>query len=419
LESTVSHRWRILFGLVLAMGLLATVSLAQKPSAPPPTPAPPPSTGAGHPTTTPSPMIAPPNQPDIDLVMFILGRVTTSDGTPIPNDMVVERVCNNKVRQQVYASTRGDFSMQLGSRNDSFVDATADYTSSQDQNAARNGIPRRELANCDLRASASGFRSNSIGLVALTPSSGTVDIGPIVVQRTSKIEGVTLSAKPYQAPKNARKAYEQGLGAERKGKLADAHQYFEKAVELYPKYTSAWYQLGIVRQKEKQNDAARTAYLKATTLDTRFVPPYLSLASMAYQAKDWLEVLAFTDHILELDPLNHTIVTDYIVDLDPLNYADAYFYNAIANYNLGKFEAAEKSAHMAEHVDLRTSFPQLHLLLAELSARKDDYGTAIAELYTYLELVPHSQYNNQVQEKLARYKELNTAQSNNKKIDQN
>ena len=108
-----------------------------------------------------------------------------------------------------------------------------------------------------------------------------------------------------------------GSQAEKNGKLADAHKYFETAVELYPSSANAWFQLGTVLQKENQQDAARKAYTQATTIDTRFLPPYLSLASMAYEAEQWTEVLNFTGHILDLDPLNHVAVNNYILDLDP------------------------------------------------------------------------------------------------------
>ena len=61
--------------------------------------------------------------------MFLRGRVATNDGTPVPSDVLVERVCDNRVHQQLYASLHGDFSMQLGSRTDSFVDASGDPAS--------------------------------------------------------------------------------------------------------------------------------------------------------------------------------------------------------------------------------------------------------------------------------------------------
>jgi hypothetical protein len=352
--------------------------------------------------------------------MFLQGRVATHDGAPIPNDVLVERVCNNRVRQEVYASPHGDFSMQLGSRAGSFPEASGDSTSpygvaSKD---SAMGISRRELTNCELRVSASGFRPGVISLLDLDIFGGSVDVGVIVVQRGTKIEGMTLSATPYKAPKDARRAYEKGLQAERTGKFADARQYFEKAVEIYPKYANAWFQLGVVLQNLAQKESARAAYTHATTIDSKFLPPYLSLASMAYEAEDWTQVLNLTNHVLDLDPLKYANVTGYILDLDPLDYAEACFYNSAANYKLNKIEDAEKSGLKAERLDVRPRFPQLHLLLAEIFSRKNNYALAIAEIQTYLALAPRAKDADQARERLAKLEKLNGSVSTSEKPDQ-
>src|ERR1700676_2962321 len=405
----MSHRMRIFVLLAVAVALLVPDTEAQKP----PAPAPPPSTPPSRPAT-PLPPSSQPSQPRENLVMFLLGRVATDDGTSLPNDVLVERVCNNTVRQDVYASPHGDFSMQLGSRADSFPEASADPTSPSvvDGRDSVMGIPRRELTNCELRASASGFHYGVINLVELDTFSSSVDVGAIVMQRSTKNESMTLSATPYKAPKDARRAYVKGLDAERNGKLADASKYFETALQIYPRYVNAWFQLGSVLQKENQKDAARTAYTHATTIDTKFLPPYLSLASMAYEAENWTEVLNFPGHILDLDPLSFADVTGYILDLDPLNYAEAYFYDAIANYKLNKIEAAEKSALKAQRAGLRTHFPQVHLLLAEIFARKNNFATAISEMQTYLELAPHAKNADQAREQLAKWEKVNASNVN-------
>jgi tetratricopeptide (TPR) repeat protein len=411
-NKSVNHRARNLVKLAVVMGVFVPVALAQKP----PAPGPPPSSPPGRPT---NPLGIPqPNQPREDLVMFLLGRVRAADGTAVPNDALVERVCNTGVRQQVHVNPGGEFSMQLGSRNDSYLDATAEPLSQDGVNRKNSemGIPRLELANCELRASVSGYSSSVVSLVDLSGSLSSVDVGAIVVQRRGKVEGLTIDASAYRVPKDARKAYEKGLEAERKGKLTEAHKYFGKAVEVHPKYTNAWFQLGKVLQKEHQKDAARAAFTQATTIDSKYLPPYLSLARIAYEAENWTELVDLTGHILALDPLNH--VSGYVLDLDPLNYTDAYFYNSVANYKLNRFEEAEKSGLKAEKVDLPTRFPQLHLLLAEIFTRKSNYGMAIAEIENYLELVPHAQDADQVRVRLAKLEKLNGSVSAGEKIDQ-
>jgi tetratricopeptide (TPR) repeat protein len=351
--------------------------------------------------------------------MFLRGRVATGDGTPVPHDVMVERVCNNRVRQQLYASPHGDFSMQLGSRADSFLDASGDAPS-QSGVAAKNsdmGISRHDLTNCELRASAPGFHSAVISLLGLDEFGSSIDVGVIVVQRAVKIEGMTLSAIPYKAPKDARRAYEKGLQAQKNGKLADAHKYFETAVKIYPSFAFAWFQLGTILQTENQTDAARKAYTQAATIDARFLPPYLLLASMAYETGNWREVLALTGHILDLDPVNHAAATGYVLDLDPLNYVGAYFYNAMANYKLNKIEDAEKSGLKAEHLDLYTRFPQVHLLLAEIFARKNNYAMAVTETQIFLDLAPHAKDADRVREQLAKWEKLNSSVPTSEKPD--
>ena len=392
--------------LALAIGLLAPSALAQKP-APAPKPSPSPSPPPNAPGTS-VPSSSQPVQPDLNSVMFLYGRVATNDGTPIPQDVSVEVVCNEKVRQQTYATSDGGFTMQMGSRSDSVLDASDDPSSQQavPTRPSSEGIPSREFTRCELRTKAAGFRSTNRSLMDLTSSIRSLDVGSIVMERVTKVKGATISAVPYNAPSNARKAYEKGLRAEKIGKLADARKYFEQAVDISPRYASAWFRLGTVLEKENDKDSARAAYTKASAIDTRFLPPYLSLASMAYEAQDWTSVLQFTGHVMALDPLNYVGENSYLVDLDEWNPADAYFYNAVANYKLNNIEAAEKSALKAERVDLLTRAPLLHLLLAEIFTQAKDYALAIAELETFLELYPHAIEGDLAREQVAKLQKL-------------
>ncbi len=114
----MSHCGRTLVAVALAMGFLVPVALSQKH----PAPAPPPPSKPTQPVT-PTPLGSQPTELGAgdDLVLFLRGRIATNDGTSLPNDTMVERVCNESVRQQVYATPQGDFSMQMGARFDSFL----------------------------------------------------------------------------------------------------------------------------------------------------------------------------------------------------------------------------------------------------------------------------------------------------------
>jgi TolA-binding protein len=196
----------------------------------------------------------------------------------LPSNVLVERICNASVRQQVYASPNGSFSMELGSRYKTVMDASADGSGSRNGTASKNsemGIPKRDLSNCELRASLSGFRSNVVSLMALDTFAGSMNVGSIVVERLEKVQGLTISAAPYRAPKDARQAYEKGLDARKNGNLVVAQQSFEKAVKIYPKFTNAWFQLGGILQT--QND--KTPLVPPTRKPPRSIPSFSRLTS--------------------------------------------------------------------------------------------------------------------------------------------
>src|SRR5258708_20281294 len=107
------------------------------------------------------------------------------------------------------------------------------------------------------------------------------------------------------------------------------------------------------------------------------------------------------------------------MEFEPLDCAEAYFYNSAANFKLNRIDDAEKSGLKAERLDVRPRFPQLHLVLAEIFARKNNYATAISETRIYLELVPHAKDADQVRERLAKLEKLNGPVSSGEKTDHN
>ena len=412
---------RRLSGLILASGILIPAAWAQKP----PSPSPPPPT-APPPVSTPRNNVPfSPNAPQpyslTDLVLYLSGSVKTDDGTPLPSNVLIERVCSARIRQQVYVDTGGGFNMDLGTMAQQTVDASGD--SSAEINAGTNpqlaaqgqGIPRQALLNCELRASVAGFRSDTISLSNVMPSAKTVNIGAIVVHRGEKVQGQTLNAKAYRAPKNAIRAYEKGLQAQRAGKLPEAQHNFQEAVKIYPQYAYAWYSLGEVLQKQTQKDAAKSAFERAMESDSKFLPPCLALASLAYEQEDWHQVLGLTRHILNLDTLDYGKINGYVLDLDSLDYSLAYFYNAAANFMLGRIEEAEKSGLQAERLDVRPLHPQLRLLMAAIFTKKNNYGGAMEQLREYLRISPNGQSAPQAREQLAQLEKMNVAQPPDRK----
>src|SRR6185436_14030890 len=99
------------------------------------------------------------------------------------------------------------------------------------------------LLGCELRARLVGYRSQMVSL-SNRRALDNPDIGIILLHKLTPNEGGTISATSLAAPKDAKKAFEKGIDFLKKKKPEDALKSFEKAVELYPKYATAWYELG-------------------------------------------------------------------------------------------------------------------------------------------------------------------------------
>src|SRR5215510_12162204 len=245
---------------LLAIGLwLSPFSLAQTPGGQTPSSPPGGTQGGQQPTagsrTGNSVPVPDPNQrqqttfPELEQrPIYISGNVRLADGTTPPDRVVIERVCLGVVRPEGYTDSKGNFSFQLGARNSGvFYDASVGGTDPLSPNTSgfgsERGISERDLTKCEIRANLAGFQSDSISL-GFRRALDNPDIGTIHLRRLANVEGYTFSITTAQAPKEARKRYEKGLEYLNKRKWAEAERELTKAVDSYPKFAAAWYELG-------------------------------------------------------------------------------------------------------------------------------------------------------------------------------
>jgi tetratricopeptide (TPR) repeat protein len=312
--------------------------------------------------------------------IYLSGKVMLDDGTPPPDRVIVERVCNGVARPEGYTDSKGRFSFQLGQNTSMMMDASVSSGNDPFNPGAGNiggmgnqrGISERDLAGCELRANLAGFRSDTV-MLAGRRSLDNPDVGTIVLHRLAKVEGYTFSATTALAPKDARKAYEKGLDQVKKQKLPDAEKELTKAVESYPKYAVAWYELGKVYQQENKIDDATRAYNESIKADSKFVSPYGQLARLAVATQKWDQAAQYTSSMLKLNPY-----------VSP----DIYFYSAVANYNIHKFDVAEEHAREAVKLDKDHRNPKSHHLLGVILAEKQDYKGAAEQMRIYLQFRP-------------------------------
>ena len=184
------------------------------------------------------------------------------------------------------------------------------------------------------------------------------------------------SVDSLEVPPKAQKEYGAACSALKSHRLGASEQHLRKAIQIYPKYVAGWVMLGQILEAQQQPDQARRACSQASEADPNYLPSYLCLAEIAGREERWDEVLRHTTRALELDPLHD---------------ADAYFFSAIAYFNLNQLPEAEKRALKAEEIDRNHSEPMVQFLLAQIYEAKHNPTDAASHLREYLELAPDSE----------------------------
>ncbi len=367
---------------------------------PPPTPSEPPGT-----SKPPQPSIdrRQNEQRRIEQPIFLFGKVAMEDGSPLPEPVAVELLCNGQIRMRVYSHSKGDFSLEVGGRQSNPVfDASAGTTGisprggasaldtglgGADYNAA---LGRVDLSACDLRASLPGFQSSSIHL-GFRRAFDRPDVGMIVLHRLANVQGTTVSFNALAAPEKARKAYEKAtkeLSKKNPDRLK-VTQELENAVKEYPDYAAAWNLLGKNRWALQDKEGARQAFTKSVKADSKYIEPYLSLAMLEMEQGRWAETAKLANQVQELNP--------YVTH--------AHYLSAVANYQLDQLDQAEKSLQTVQKSSDAQRYPMAHYMLGAILARRGDFASAASEFRRFLEMKPDSNTSDRLNKILADWEE--------------
>lgn len=313
--------------------------------------------------------------------IFLAGKVMLDDGTPLPDRVKIERVCNGIARTEAYTDRKGQFSFQLG-RNMEMQDASSasampDFTGGNNTRRTNGSLPaggiERSLMGCDLRAELAGYRSDMITL-ANRHYMDDPNVGTIIMHRLGKDEGQTISVNSALAPKDARKAFDKSLEAINKKNLDEAQKNLEKAVELYPKYSAAWVMLGRLHEQREHPDEAGRAYRQAIAAEPKLIPPYERLSWLALNAGKWQELADWTDQLLRLNPTSG---------------AETYYFSSVAQFQLQHYDIAEKNAREAIRLDPAEKLSRTHYVLGLALAQKQNFTASAQSLRHYLEVSPN------------------------------
>jgi Tfp pilus assembly protein PilF len=185
------------------------------------------------------------------------------------------------------------------------------------------------------------------------------------------------------------KAHDDWLHRNDDGALKELQQ----AVQLSPQFAEAWFMLGRL-QLQSSVAEAEDDFKKAHAADPKYVPPCVLLAGIAMAKKNWPEAEEWATTALTLDPDGT---------------AQLWYYNAQADYHMGKNEAARTSAQNAMAIDPEHEVPNAEDLLALTLAAKGDYAGAAAHLKNSLNYITTGPSADLIKRQLAYMEQQNAA----------
>ncbi|MBB5340721.1 tetratricopeptide repeat protein [Tunturiibacter gelidoferens] len=205
-------------------------------------------------------------------------------------------------------------------------------------------------------------------------------------------------------PKDTHAYYDWGIALDSEGKQEEAIAKYQKTVELDPKYVNAYYNWGIALHSEGKHEEAIAKYQKTVELDPKYVNAYYNWGIALHSEGKHEEAIAKYQKTVELDPKyvnayynwgmaldgegkHEEAIAKYqkTVELDP-KYVNAYYNWGNALNNEGKHQEAIAKYQTAIELDPKYAFAYYNWGTALNNEGK--YEEAIAKYQKAVELDP-------------------------------
>lgn len=292
----------------------------------------------------------------------LLGTVSV-EGEPLLWEPVpVSIICQGKVVNTAQTDPKGNFA---------FTSVRGIVTAQADTGRQM----QTHYEGCKVEASLTGFHSDALTITERNLREEP-ELGILWLHLNGRTSGTALSTAGGAVPKKARKLFEEAHTSMLERNAGRAQGELEKAVGICPEFAEAWYQLGKLQTSASPQNA-QESFSKAVAADPRFVLPYEGLAQLAAQQQKWVETAANTSRALQLDPSGTPRI---------------WYFDALANYQLARLDAAKASALKSLALDPQHRILNTEQLLAVILAREGDYQGALDHLrncLTYITTGPN------------------------------
>ena len=290
---------------------------------------------------------------------YLVGDVKLEDASLPWDSIPVTVICDGKISFTASTNPKGNFVI-------AFPEPLGSTTIKADPKPAAS-----QFVGCAVDAVLSGYDSSSLPIAARNIADSP-NLGTIMLRRENGSANASRSSTTASAPKDAVKSFEKARAEWFDNKPDRAQRDLQKAVEQYPQYAEAWYQLGKLQEVANSSEAINS-FSKAVAADPNFPPPYEHLASVAAQNADWKLVLSATNRALELTPRGSIQI---------------WYFHALGNFQIQKMDVAEASAKKSLSMDPLHLQPNTEQLLAVLLSQRGDNAGAIKHLHNCLTYFP-------------------------------
>jgi len=294
--------------------------------------------------------------------VIVIGKVTMPDGSPPPVIMSIERICTG----------------------DNMGTAPGPLTNKKGEWVWRVEIDLYVQRSCVFHAHHDGYTSTSIDASNLNENylDKTVHVPDLIVNKMTAdpyaliLPGDDLSGK-------ARKSWDEAMKALDQKKVDDAIADLTRATEEAPKNPFTWHSLGVVEDKFGRKPAAKEAYQKAIEADPKMLQPYVTLARLCLQLRDWQCTETAAENGIKADKKKV--------------YPELYLHEIVARFGMKDLDGAEKEADELIALDAKQHrVPRVEFVLGRILEEKGDINGARDHMTKYLALEGTSRDSKQV-----------------------
>jgi len=211
----------------------------------------------------------------------------------------------------------------------------------------------------------------------------TLAVQPLT-QSPSVASAPSVAVVDLNVPKPARKAVDKGVEAFNGGKFDEARKQFEKAIEQYPSYATAYNMLGLTFQQQRQQEPARQSFVKAIELNDRFADAYTNLAKIYFRQQKYEMCEPLLEKSVAAEPRNPEALT-YLAQVQLLG---------------GKYEQAADNARRVHELP-HQEFAIVHFIAARAWRARNRLTDAVKEYKLFLQEAPNAANSPQAQQELA------------------